>query len=226
MGGGGSPTHAQREVRSGAMTDRIVVPGRGSVEAPPDVATMGFGVSLLRSTVDEAVAAATEGAEALHRALVDHGVAGVDVQTAQYSIAPEYDYPGNKRRLVGYRVANTVTAKLRDLDAMGTVIAAVAAAAGDDVQMNGLAFVVEDEDRYRSAARQAAWADAAARAGELAGLAGRTLGPALEVNESTTFRPPTPVLRTSALAAEAAAPPIEAGTTTVTVDLSVVFAME
>jgi hypothetical protein len=187
---------------------------------------MGFGVSVLRPTVEEALAAATESAAALHRALGDHGVAGADVQTAQYAIAPEYDYPGNKRRLVGYRVTNTVTANLRDIDAIGVIIAAAAEAAGDDVQMNGLAFLVEDDARYRSAAREAAWSDAAGRAEELAGLAGRTLGQALEINESTSFRPPVPVMRASAMAAEAAPPPIEAGTTTVTADLTVVFGME
>jgi uncharacterized protein len=208
------------------MTDRITVPGRGSVEAPPDLATMGFGVSVLRPTVEEALAAATVSAEALNRALADHGIARNDVQTAQYAIAPEYDFSGNKRRMVGYRVTNTVTANVRDLDTIGVVIAAAAEAAGDQVQMNGLAFLVEDDAHYRSVAREAAWRDAAGRAGELAGLAGRTLGQALEISESASFRPPTPVMRASAMAAEAAPPPIEAGTTTVTADLTVVFGLE
>lgn len=64
------------------------------------------------------------------------------------------------------------------------------------------------------------------RAEEPAGLAGRTLGAALEINESASFRPPTPVLRSAPATESAPPPPIEAGTTKVTVELNVVFEMD
>jgi uncharacterized protein len=206
----------------GKKTSGITVSGHGDVEGPPDLATMSFGVSLVRPRVDEAVAASSTAAEELHRALVAAGVDASDLQTTSYSINPEYDYSGNRRRLLGFRVSNSVVARLRDIEAVGSIIQAAADATGDDVQMGGLAFTVEDDSALVVAARDAAWADAAAKAEQLAALAGVSAGKATAISETSRVRPPMPVLR-AAMAESAPAPPIEPGATTVAVDIVVTF---
>ncbi len=203
----------------------ITVPGRGEVEATPDVATMTFGVSVLRPTVGEAMADATRSADSLHRALGTAGVDDTDRRTSSFSVAPDYDYSGNRRRLVGFRVSNTVTATLRAVESIGAVIQAASDATGDDAHMSGLAFAIDDDAALVRAARDAAWADAEARADQLAGLAGVTRGSPTAITEIPRQGPTVPVLR--AMAAEAApSPPIEAGTLTVAVDITVTFAVE
>ena len=52
-----------------------------------------------------------------------NGVAEKDIQTSQLSIYPEYNYMEDGRQeLRGFRVQNTVTATLRDIDKTGEVV--------------------------------------------------------------------------------------------------------
>ncbi|MCJ7779849.1 MAG: SIMPL domain-containing protein, partial [Acidimicrobiia bacterium] len=99
----------------GSVGNGVAVSGRGEVFGTPDTLEMSFGVSVLRPTVKQAVADAATLADQLISTLESSGVASDDVQTANYSIYPEYDYSGDEQKLVGYRVSNTVTAKIRDI---------------------------------------------------------------------------------------------------------------
>jgi hypothetical protein len=148
-----------------------------------------------------------------------------DIQTTNYSINPEYDYSGEERRLVGYRVDNTVVAKIRDLDSAGSVIDATVAAVGDEIQVSGVSFSIEDDTELVAAARTAAWDDASAKAQQLATLAGIELGEAVMISESFTNVAPIPVYRDFAVSeAGAIDTPIEAGQQQVAVTLQVRFA--
>ena len=46
--------------------------------------------------------------------------------------------------MTGYEVTNMVTAKIRDIDKVGAIIDAVAAAGGDFTRINNIAFSVDD----------------------------------------------------------------------------------
>jgi len=201
----------------------ISVSGSGEVTGTPDTLSMMFGVSVLRQTVAEAVATAAERADALIAALQAEGVAEEDIQTANYSIYPEYEYKDTGQELLGYRVENTVTAKIRDLEAAGSVVDAAVAAGGDEVRVSGVSFSIEDDEELVQAARAAAWADATAKAQQLAALAGVTLGDPVAISESLTSQPPIFNPFAGGEAAVAAETPIEPGQQTVTVNLSVEF---
>lgn len=202
----------------------ISVSGVGEVTGTPDTVEIDLGVSVLAETVSEATAAAAEQAEAVISALTSNGVAEEDITTTDYSIYPEYDYSNNQERLVGYRVNNTVRAKIRNVAEAGTILDAVTAAAGDDVRVSGLRFSIEDDAELVSAAREAAWNDALAKATQLAELSGQSLGAATSITETVTSAPP-PIFYGEDAAREAAATtPIEPGTSTVTITLQVQFA--
>jgi hypothetical protein len=204
----------------------ISVTGMGEVTGTPDTVEVDLGVSVLGETVDEATATAAERAEAVIAALTSNGVAEEDITTTDYSIYPEYDYSGNQERLVGYRVTNTVRAKIRDLDTTGTVLDAATAAAGDEARVSGLRFSIEDNAELVSSAREAAWADALAKATQLADLSGQTLGAATSITE-TVSTPPVPIpYAADAAGAERATTPIEPGTSAVTITLQVEFGFE
>jgi len=204
----------------------ISVSGMGEVTGTPDTVEVDLGVSVLGETVDQAASTAAERAESLIAALTSNGVAEEDITTTDYSIYPEYDYSGNQERLVGYRVNNTVRAKIRDLDTTGTVLDAATAAAGDEARVSGLRFSLEDNADLVAAAREAAWDDALAKATQLAELSGQTLGAATSITETVSI-PPVPIpYATDAAGAERATTPIEPGTSAVTITLQVEFGFQ
>ncbi|MGH9052451.1 MAG: SIMPL domain-containing protein [Acidimicrobiia bacterium] len=164
------PEHGQSPPRG------ISVSGEGEVMGTPDVLTVDLGVSVLRDQASQAIAEAAQLAEEVIAVLTAAGVARQDIQTRTYSIVPEYEYSQDTPRLVGYRVQNVLTAKLRELDRAGQTIDAAAAAAGEDVVVHGIRFDIEDNQALLEAARTAAWEDARAKAEQLAGLAGVDLG--------------------------------------------------
>ena len=90
----------------------------------------------------------------------------------------------SKRKLVGYVVSNFTSIKVRDLDAVGPVIDDVAEAGGDLTRINGISLTVEDPKPFMDGLRSEAFEEARAKAEQLAGLAGVTLGRALSISES------------------------------------------
>lgn len=201
----------------------IKVTGQGEVAGTPDTLTIDLGVSVQGKSVTDVVHSAATLAEGLISALKEGGVATEDIQTANYSIYPEYDYRNDTRTLLGYRVTNTLSAKIRDLDAAGSIIDSATAAGGDAVIVSGVRFSIEDNDSMLEAARERAWQDARSKAEQLAGLSGVTLGSPTSIIE-TLSTPPSPIYRADTIAAEAGTP-IEPGSETVTVTLSVEFAI-
>ncbi len=207
------------------MEHTITVGATGEASAEPDTTLIDLGVAVVRPTVAEATA---EGAAAAHRlveALVAAGVAADDIHTSRYSLQPEYDYSGSEQRLRGYRLANTVTARVRDVSATGAVLDAATAAGGDATVVDGIRFSLADSAALVSTARAAAWESARAKASELAALAGSALGAVVAINEGGGQEAPRPLFAAAKMAAEAA-PPILPGETTVTVPLTVAFAIE
>lgn len=201
----------------------ITVTGLGHSSASPDVMTVDMGISVLAATVAEARSLATSKAQDLIATLKDAGLTEEDIQTARYSIHPEYDHHEGQQKLRGYRVSNDLQVALHELASAGETLDAAAEAGGDEMTINNVSFSIEDQTAARDQAREVAWSDAVARAEHLARLSGRTLGDVVGIVE-TTGRPPGPgPLPRMALAADAT--PIEAGATSITVNLEVRFAL-
>lgn len=204
----------------------ITVSSVGTATGIPNTLEIDVGVSVLADNVAEASAAAAKGGQAVIAALTSGGVAETDMTTTEYNIQQEYDYSGNQQRLIGYRVGNTVRAKVREVGRAGEIVDAVSAAGGDHSRIRGLRFGVEDETALEAAAREDAWNEALAKATQLAELSGQTLGKATSIRE-TVRSPVVPVRMLADTAmAEGAPTPIQPGTSTVTVDLEVEFAFE
>jgi hypothetical protein len=199
----------------------ITVTGTGEATGIPDTVTVDLGVSVLRPTVEGATGEAAALAEALIGVLTQGGVAKEDITTTNYSVYPEYDYQNDTQTLRGYRVTNSVRAKIRDINRAGELIDAAVAAGGNDVVVQGVGFLIEDDKALVAGAREAAWTDARTKAEQLAGLAGRSLGQAVSISEAVGAEPPV-FFGERALAADTATP-IEPGTQVVTVTVIVVF---
>ena len=170
----------------------LSVSGEGRASAAPDVAVLGLGVSAKASTVDAANSQAQEAMSDLLDSLEANGVQEKDIQTTQFSVHPEYDYRNNEQVLTGYRVSHMLQVKVRDIDKAGEVIDDAVEAGGDLLQVRSISFTIDDTTALRSEAREEAMADAAAKAAELANLAGVTLGKPTYITESmsTPYRQP------------------------------------
>jgi uncharacterized protein YggE len=166
------------------LPDGVTVSGEGEVEGAPDTLSVDLGVSLKRPSVGEAVAASAEVANAIIGAVQAAGVEEKDVQTRSYTVNQEFRYPQNGTPIPdGYRVTNTVTVRVRDLTNAGPVIDAATAAGGNDTQINGVAFSLENDGPALSAARDKAFRDARAKAEQYADLAGVSLGGAQAISD-------------------------------------------
>ena len=163
----------------------IWVTGEGKVTVTPDIALLQLGIEAQQATVAEAQVVAAAAMEKVMTALTDSGVAEKDIQTRYFSIyqVTRWDDFKNREIVTGYRVTNRVDAKIRDIDRTGAIIDAVAAAGGDLTRIDNISFSIDEPSRYYGEAREEAIADARAKAEQLAGLAGVSLGKATYVSE-------------------------------------------
>jgi uncharacterized protein YggE len=204
---------AQAETENG-----ITVTGSGTVRTVPDRAEFSFGVQSQGRTAREALAANAAEMRRVIEALRAAGVAAADIQTTQVSVSATTSNDG--QAITGYMAVNTVSARLRDLGAAGRVIDAAVAAGAN--QVFGPSLTSSDRsDLYRQALR-AAYADARAKAQELAAAAGQTVGRAVDIQESTGGGP-IPLMDRAA-GAEAQTP-VEPGTQSIEAIVTVTFAL-
>jgi uncharacterized protein len=155
-------------------------------------------------------------------------VAERDIQTQQYYITPVWRYNPDtgEQTLTGYRVTNSVTAKIRQVAATGDIIDAVVRAGGDATTISGISFTIDDPSTYQAEARKAAMADARAKAEQLADASDVNLGDATYINESGGGAPIKSVPVPSAPGAPAPAPPpISPGETDITINVQVVYSI-
>jgi len=152
-------------------------------------------------------------------------IAERDVQTSGFSVAPLYrrdKLSSDANRITGYRVANQVRVRIRDLQRTGTVLDALVKAGSN--QVASVSFDIEDPTPALNEARTQAIADARARAELYAGAAGVRVGRVLSISEQSVKLPqPRHVAR---MATMEAAVPIAAGETEVRASINVVFALE
>jgi uncharacterized protein len=216
QGAGAAGTDARPRTITGTAT--------GTIEGVPDTLTITLGVESRAGSAQEAL---TQNADRARRAIEALKAAGVDpkdLQTTQLSLNPMYDKRGT---INGYSVSNVVTAKVHDVLNGGKVVDAAAAQAGDDLRVQGVVLSIEDTGRLVAGARADAVQRARAQARQLARAADVRIGDVLKITER---RPDALTgLSYQHLAfdgAAAAAPPIEPGTQELTVDVTVVFAIQ
>ncbi len=203
----------------------IWVTGQGEVTVTPDLATLWLGVEAQADTVAEAQDQAMEAMDAVMDALTDNGVDEDDIQTQYFSIDQLTRWDGDEYVVIGYRVSNMVTAKIRNIDNVGAIIDAVAEAGGDLTRINNIAFSVDDPSEYYEEAREEAMADAKAKAEQLAELAGVELGLPTYISEGNIYTPI--VYRDAGMAVpeEGYVTPISPGELEVTLTVQVVYAI-
>jgi uncharacterized protein YggE len=200
------------------MKAGITVTAAGTVAAAPDLAHITVGASRGAATVAQAMEEVNGRINGLLTTLGELGVGRDSVQTVELSVWPEHDRDGHP---IGYRVRNLLRVETGDLDRVGEVVAAATESLEDAAEMHGISFSLKERDSVEAEARRLAFEAVRSRAEQLASLAGVRLGSAVAVSEESGLAPVPRSVK--AMAMEAA--PVEAGTTTVRVDLTIRFAI-
>lgn len=219
------PSVTAQDATPTAGSDRatVSVNGHGSVAVPPDTASVVVGVTITEDTLSAAQATASTQMTAIIDTLSAQGIAAEDIQTVNYSVnvIQRYDENGMPTEVSQFQVSNQVNVTIRQLDQVGPILDAAVEAGANSIY--GVNFYVEDTSSVAGEARQLAIEDARARAEEFASAAGMSVGSVVSITE--TFGPsPIPMGRAGGMGmAESAALPIEAGSTVVTVDVTVVY---
>jgi uncharacterized protein YggE len=217
-GGGGIQVNGQ-------VAEGLVVVGTGTASAEPEIAHILFGVELQGddpAAIVDVAAGKIDQAIAASRAL---GVAEADIRTTGYNLwvetvrDPEDGTPTGE---IIYHVSHYIRVKLRDLEEVGGLLAAVVESGVNAI--SEVSFTVEDPAALTDQARQQALEDAAARAQQMAAGLDITLGKPISVMETGGGYPALMEgIGGGGERAAVAAPSISPGTFSVSVSIQVVY---
>ena len=198
------------------MTGRLEVSGRGRASTVPDVVRIQTGVRCDADDVSTALGDASSRAAALAQAARDHGVLDTDLRTTGTGVHPRHDREGIT--VVGYTAYQQLSVTVRDPALVASLVEAFAGVAGNALTIDSIGLEVADPEPLLAAAREAAFADARAKAEQYAALAGRELGKVERVRDvgNGGAQP-----RFARMAAGAADLSVEMGENTVTASVAV-----
>jgi uncharacterized protein len=210
-----APALAQSE------TPAISVTGEATISVPPDQAQVEAGVTSDGKTAREASEANNVTMGKVLLALKAAGIDGKDIQTSRLSLQPQSAPNHSTNAIAGYRASNQVTVRLRDVTKVaGTIDLLVGAGAND---IGGIHFMVSQASKLLDDAREQAVADARRKAEIYAKAAGVALGTPLSIAEEGGS---APVFRGKMAMAPMAATPVAQGEETLSVTVSVSWAIK
>ena len=219
---------AARAADNAAAPRTISVSGEGEASGKPDQARLSAGVLSQATTAAAALTANTTAMNRVFAALKTLGIPDNKIQTSNFSVQPQYpayrpDAPEPRNTIVGYQVSNQVTVIVDDLSKLGPALDALVRSGAN--QLGGISFAIADPKPLAERARASAVGDGTAKARTLASAAGVTLGPLLSIQEGTSFRP-VPMYALRAEAAAQAPPPVAIGEASVTVNVTMTYAIQ
>jgi len=201
----------------------ISVTGEATVSVPPDQAQIDGGVTSDAKTAREASDANNAAMGKVLLALKGAGIDEKDYQTSRLSLQPQYaPNRSGPSPVVGYRASNRVTVKLRDVAKVANIVDVLVGAGANE--LGGINFMVSQASKLLDDAREKAIADARRKAEIYAKAAGVTLGEPLNISEEGGSG--SPVFRSKMAAPMAAGAPVAQGEETLSVSVSVSWAIK
>lgn len=198
----------------------ITLTGVGTAMVTPDAVRLMASVTAVAKTNKEALGSASKAASAVRSALKAEGVGAKDIKTSSLTVYPEYSYSQERgSELIGYRATQSFNVVIRKAENAGAVVEAVVDAGGDYVQINGVSPFLLNGAAATEKAREAAVADAKARANSYTKFLGVTLGSVIFLTEVSAPVYNFPEFGAAKAAADATE--IDLGETEVTVTITV-----
>lgn len=168
--------------------NNITISAIGEVYADPDIAALTLGIQTDGKDVKTITQKNTETMNKIIDGVKGLGVEAKDIQTAQYSVSPQYNWTQDEGQVLeGYRITQNIDLKIRDFAKIGDILG-VATENGANI-VSDLKFSIEDEEKAKTQAREKAIAAAKAKAQIIAGQAGIKLGDIINVYEDYSYAP-------------------------------------
>ncbi|GAA6527269.1 SIMPL domain-containing protein [Intrasporangium sp. DVR] len=159
----------------------LTVVGTGTASVAPDVVRLDLRVGHDAGDVAAALTGASEGIAAVGGVVRASGVADADIRTLDVSVSQRYDHTGAP---VGFTAQQRLRVTVRRLESVGAILEAAAGAVGNALLVDQVRLDVADRSQGLATARDAAFAEARAKAEQYAGLSAAELGDVLGVVES------------------------------------------
>jgi len=163
----------------------VAVTGTAEKTVAPDICYLSFGVETFhKKSASEAYRQNNGVMAAVGAAVKGLGIEAKDIQTASFSIAPQYRHESDSRRRIfdGYRVYHALNVSLRDLNRVSDVLDAAVGAGATEVGQ--VSFAVENPKQQTEDVRLEAVRAAQAKAQSIAEVLGVKLGRPVSVSES------------------------------------------
>lgn len=205
-----------------AQSTNFQVTGEGKASIKPDSATVHAGVSVTGASSTVVQEQMNTKINQVITAVKALGIDAADIQTANYSVNPNYDYTSEPQRISGYIANTNLTIKVKDITKVNSVIDAATKAGATNVNNSG--FDVADDSSARDEARKMAIADAKKKAQAIASQVGFRLGNITNYSESGPSGQPRPYLMATDKAVGGnVATQVEPGTNEVTVSVTLSY---
>lgn len=185
----------------------VTVTGSGNASVAPDVVRLDLRVGHEAPDVSAALSGAAAQVAIVGTVLREHGISERDIRTIDTNVHQRFDNTGKP---IGFTAEQRLGVTVRDLDVVGKVLESAASGVGNALLVDGVRLDVADRSDGLRRARDAAFADALAKAEQYAALSGCELGPVLDVVESGAMPVPMPRMA-MAMRDSAAGMPIEGG---------------
>ena len=231
-GGGGGPAQASAPTASGTDTRPrvLTMSGTGEGTTVPDQMSFDLSVGLERTDLDTALSDASGVMNRVLDKLEGLGIKRGDMQTTGLSMSPVYDYHQYSPPTIrGYRVTQRASVLVEQLKDGGHAVSTAVDTGGNAARVSDIRLRVGDPDAAMKKARDAAVAEARAKAEQYAAAAGQHLGDVVTLREVSAPRR-TDLVRgysvkaTSGVLDSAAVPvPIRTGKDTMKVTVRVVW---
>lgn len=159
----------------------VTVTGTGRASVSPDVVRLELRIGNDAPDVAAALSGAATGMATVGTVIREHGVADSDIRTLDASVSQRYDNTGAP---AGFSAQQRLAVTVRELDAVGPILDSAAGAVGNALLVDQVRLDVADRSAGLGRARDAAFADARAKAQQYAALSGCELGRVLGVAEN------------------------------------------
>lgn len=209
----------------------FVVSAEGEAIGIPDVATFTVSVIEEGDTVADVTTAGNEKMTAILEAVKSKNIDSADIKTTQYNLTPKYNTLLSPRVISGYKLQESATVKVRDLEMLSEIVDVTTEAGANSVGTPY--FEIDDPETVAAEARTEAIDRAKTKAEALAADAGVTLGDVLTVSETPYFpyaqydsMKYASALSGEEMVADLPAVDFEAGSQEVTVSVSVTYGIK
>jgi hypothetical protein len=203
---------------------QISVTGTGEVSVAPDMARVTLGVTQEAETAAVAMDNMSRAMAVVMDRMTAAGIDPTHMQTGSLRLDLRYrNLETGDRVVLGYVASVDISVQVFDLDRLGAVLDAAVRDGAN--QMNGLQFDVADKAPFLTAARQAAVADAVAKADVYATAAGAVLGNLMLITEGSDNNGAYPLRAEASFDMASRAVPIAAGALTISATVSMMWSL-